>query len=302
MADWGICATIKAPVEQVLAFVAHHLSLGARQIWLFLDDPDDPAFQALKGISGVTATVCDDAYWRDTCKTRPDTHQNRQSRNMRGVYNLAALPWIAHLDVDEFLLPSRPIGDILGDQPADKILLRMAPWEALSNPDLADDIFTANQFRAALKGAAHATARLLAFGRYAALLEDGVLSHAAGKCFFQSGFSGVQPRLHGAFRNGTRLQGGSFHQDIAVLHFHAEDANRWKQRLAFRLTKGAYQFNPALQKYLTDASPSDIDDFYTAVQRPDKATRDYLANEGLLIEAKLYLRNKVEGLLNRSPQ
>ena len=293
MADWGICATVKAPPERVLAFVAHHLSLGASRIWLFFDDPADPAFDAVANIGEVTAARCDDAHWQALCKTRPETHQNRQSRNMRWVYNRAALPWIAHIDVDEFLRPGQPIAAILAAQPADKIMLRMAPWEALHSPGLPDDIFTARAFRAALKGDALAMARTQAFGNYAGLLGDGVLSHAAGKCFFQRGFAGLQPRLHGAFQDGQRVNGGSFHPDIALLHFHAEDPDRWKQRLPFRLTKGAYQFNPTLQTYLTAASPAEIDAFYAAVQNPREGVRSYLADAGLLIEAELDLRSKV---------
>jgi Glycosyl transferase family 2 len=296
MADWGVCSTIQAPVDQVLAFVAHHQGLGASQMWLFFDDPDDPAFGVVQRLAGVTATCCDVAYWQSVCKTRPDTHQNRQSRNMRRVYNLAALPWVAHLDVDEFLWPSRPIADVLDEVPQDQILLRMAPWEALHAPGLRDDIFTAHQFRAALKGDQMAEARKRTFGPYAAVLGDGVLSHSAGKCFFQRGFAGLQPRLHGAFLGGERVKGVVFHPDIALLHFHAEDPDRWKQRLPFRLTKGAYQFNPKLQAHLLAASPAEVDAFYDVVQHPSAEVLAYLAGSGLLINAALDLRGKVSAL------
>lgn len=300
MADWGLCATIKAPADQVLAFVAHHLGLGASHIWLFFDDPDDPAFDAVATIAGVTATRCDDAYWKSVCKTRPDAHQNRQSRNMRRVYNLAALPWIGHLDVDEFLHPARPVSEILTTLPRDRILLRLAPWEALHDPDLPDDIFTARQFRAALKGPLLHKARLMAFGAFADLLPDGVLSHAAGKCFFQRGFAGLQPRLHGAFLNGERVKGGEFDPEIALLHFHAEDPKRWRANLQFRVTLGAYKFNPALQAYLRDATEAEVEAFYQKVQQPDADVRSWLADAGLLQNAHLGLRDQIAALQNRS--
>lgn len=296
MADWGVCSTILAPVDQVLAFVAHHLELGASRIWLFFDNPDDPAFEVVKALRGVTATRCDANYWRSVCKTRPDTHQKRQSRNMRRVYDMAALPWIAHLDVDEFVLPDRAISASLDEVPPEQILLRMAPWEALHAQGLQHDIFTAHQFRAALKGDHFAEARQAVFGKFAALLNEGVLSHSAGKCFFQCGFTGLQPRLHGAFLDGERVKGGAFHPDIALLHFHAEDPDRWKQRLHFRLTKGAYQFNPNLQSYLLQADQAAIDAFYSAVQQPGEDALAYLAQKGLVIEATLQLRSKVAAL------
>ena len=299
MADWGICTTVQAQQDQVFAFVAHHLSIGASHIWLHFDDPDDPAYHPAVSLPNVTATRCDAAYWQRMCKTRPDTHQNRQSRNMRRVYNLAPLPWVAHLDVDEFLLPKREIAAVLDEVSPGQILLRMSPWEALHSPELPNDIFSARQFRAVLKGSDLAAARNLAFGQFAALLPDGVLSHAAGKCFFQRGFTGLQPRLHGAFLNKERVKGGSFHPDIALLHFHAEDPVQWKRRLQFRLEKGAYQFNPALQEYLLAATAAGADAFYQAVQCPSENVRVELAEMGLLKKANLDLRRKVTDLGSR---
>ncbi len=64
MARWGVCATVRAPADQVLAFVAHHLDLGADRIWLHFDDPDDPALVLAAPLPRVTAVACDDAYWR----------------------------------------------------------------------------------------------------------------------------------------------------------------------------------------------------------------------------------------------
>ena len=58
MPSWAVVATVKAAEEKVLAFVAHHLSLGAARIYLYFDDPDDPAHAAVAGLHRVTATRC----------------------------------------------------------------------------------------------------------------------------------------------------------------------------------------------------------------------------------------------------
>ena len=39
--SWAVVATVKAPQDKVLACVAHHLSIGAAQVFLYFDDPDD---------------------------------------------------------------------------------------------------------------------------------------------------------------------------------------------------------------------------------------------------------------------
>ena len=293
MTGWGLCATVKAPVDQVMAFVAHHLSLGCARIWLFFDDPDDPAAAVVAHLPRVTVTRCDDAHWRRIRGKRPERHQNRQSRNMQSVYAGGPLPWIAHIDVDEFLWPRQDIGAVLAAQHPDLAQLPMAPWEALHDPSLPDDIFTANRFRRALSGDSHAALRGRVFGPHAPLLPKGVLSHSVGKCFFRTGIAGLQPRLHGAFLNGFRLPGGGFCPDVALLHFHAEDPARWLDRLQFRLTRGAYQYNPALADWLKAADDAAIRAFYAHVQMVAPATLDALRGADALIEADLGLRARV---------
>lgn len=292
MTDWGICTTVKAPADQVRAFVAYHLQLGAAHIWVHFDDPEDPAADCIRH-PDVTTIRCSDDYWTGYIGKRPERHQNRQGRNMHRIYKTEALPWIAHIDIDEYLLPDGDIGAALDALPQELSMLRMAPWEALHDPALPDDIFTARHFRAPLAGAAHEAARERVFGRYAPLLASGVLSHAAGKCFFRTGLARFEPRLHGAFRAGSRVPGGAFCEKVKLLHFHAEDPGRWRDRLRFRLTRGAYQYNPALQEWLLAASATEIDAFYQAVQTATPDTLRRLGAEGILCEAALTLRERI---------
>ena len=293
MTGWGLCTTVKAPVEQVEAFVAHHLHLGAAHLRVFLDDPDDPGAERIARLPRTTVTRCSEAYWKGTLGRRPDRHQNRQARNVQQVYASADLPWIGHLDVDEFLWPSRPVGDLLAEVPRTSPMLRIAPWEALHDPALPDDIFTARAFRAAMPGAEHAGARDRIFGRHATLLPSGTLSHSAGKCFFRTGLAGFEPRLHGAFRAGVRVTGDAFSPDVALLHFHAEDPGRWKDRLGFRLTRGAYQYNPPLQDWLSQADGARIDAFYRDTQTATPELLARLRAEDALLTADLHLRERV---------
>jgi hypothetical protein len=291
--EWGLCATVKAPVDQVMAFVAHHLALGAAHLWLHFDDPADPAMSSVAGVPRVTAVACDDAYWTALNGRRPNKHQQRQSRNAERVYALGALPWVGHIDVDEFLWPIRPIGDVLAEVPPHAPVLRMAPWEALHDPALPDDIFTARHFRGPLRGHAKVDLRRAIFGPYADLLEGGSLSHAVGKCFFRRGVPGLQPRIHTGVLDGEKIKGGAFSPDIALLHFHAQDPVAWRERLAFRRTKGAYSFNVMLMGWLGMASDADLQDFYDRVQVAHPAVLETLRRSGALLEADLGLRARL---------
>ena len=295
MADirWGVATTLNAPAAQVLAFVAHPLDLGARRIWLHFDDPDDPAADLFHATPEVTAIRCDAAYWQDLTGQRPDTHQLRQVRNVTRVLRRARLPWVAHLDVDEFMLSRRPVSDVLSEIDQERLLIRIEPWEALHDPALVDDIFTARAFRRQLPKDAPDDLTVALHGPAGRLLDQGMLSHRVGKCIFRTGIKGMIGRIHGARIDGVNVPGGSFHPDLALLHFHAQDRAAWLARLPFRLEKGAYQYRPAMREWLLEQSPDTIAAFHDAVQlaRPDLL--DGLRAHGLLREEHLDLRTRV---------
>lgn len=296
MASWSITATVKAPEDQVLAFLAHHLPLGPARIRLCFDDPDDPVAARVAHIPRVEVLRCDTAHWAGFGTPRPDKHQARQAFNAQATYRQGGEDWLLHLDVDEFLLPDRPVAEVLSDLPAHRPILRVAPWEALHDPTKADDIFTARHFRAELSGEAKAAQRQAVFGPYAGLLPAGVLSHAIGKCFFRTGIADLRPWIHGAKIRGARVPQGTATSDMALLHFHAQDPARWRAQLPFRLSRGAYVLKPELQAFLTDATPAEIDAFYTHVQTATPEALARLTKLGLLKEATLNLRAKVAAL------
>lgn len=289
---WGVAATVKAPLEQVLAFVAWYLDLGAARIWLHFDDPLDTVATAFDKMEAVQVVRCHRAYWAQVADMRPPRHQQRQTMNINRVLRRTGLPWVLHADVDEFLQSRRPVGDILAELEPERLILRAEPWEALHAPDLPDDIFTASQFRRALPPHRDAQARKL-YGSEGGLLERGMLSHTVGKCFFRSNVAGFTARIHGARQNGEVVPGGAFHPDFALLHFHAQDRADWLARLPFRLEQGAYQFRPEMQLWLQAASPAEVARFYDAVQNPSPAIRALLKENGFLAEALLNLRARV---------
>lgn len=294
MASWDLVATIKAPEQQVMAFAAHHLALGAGHLWLYFDDPAAPVPQVLRAHPRVTVTLCDAAYWQARGK-RHERHQNRQARNARDAYARTGADWLTHIDVDEFLDTDRDIPAILDGMDPTVRILRLEPFEAMHDPSLPDDIFTARVFRGPLR-APHAEQRPEVLGDYAEIIPEGHLSHTAGKCFFRTGIKGLAPRLHGAFLNGERLPSDSRSEEMRVLHFHAQDRTVWESALPFRLTRGAYQYRPALQDYLQSASPDEIARFYQGTQTLSPALGDRLSALGRVRTVDLHLRDKVSRL------
>lgn len=299
MAAWDVVSTIKAPADQVLAFAAHHLSLGADHLWLFFDDPDAAIPAVLEGHPKVTVTRCDAAYWQAFGK-RHERHQNRQARNAREAYGQTKSPWLAHLDVDEFLQADRPVAAILGGIPVEALVVQLEPFEAMHDPGLDDDIFTARTFRGPLRPE-FADLRPQVLGDYAKVIPEGMLSHTVGKCFFRTGVRGLAPRLHGAMLGGERVRSTGRNPDLRVLHFHAQDRESWRAALPFRLTRGAYQYRPELQAFLLAATPQEIDRFYQRTQLLPPDLADKLCKLGRVRIADLALREKVRDLMAGTP-
>lgn len=293
MASWGLVATVKAPADQVLAFIAHHLSLGADRLWICFDDPEDPAFAQVETLPRVTAILCTDGWWQAN-GGRHERHQNRQARNARLTQRACDLDWLGHLDVDEFLHASRPVADILSELPADNLALRMDPFEAMHDPNLPEDIFTARHFRGPLRDA-HRFLRTPVLGEYQSILPKGNLSHTAGKCFCRPGVPGVVLRLHAVALRGERLEPPP-HPDLRLLHFHAQDYDAWRRALPFRLDRGAYQYKPALQAYLTHANDAELVRFYQTTQTLTPENARLLTTEGRLVTVDLGLKAKVAAL------
>jgi hypothetical protein len=296
MTRWGLVATVKAPEDQVLAFVAHHLALGAERLWIYFDDPADPAYARVARLPRVTATRCTDWYWLKQ-GGRPSRHPVRQIRNAGKALRGCRLEWLGHIDVDEFLHAPRPVADLLAEVPPDVPSLLLEPFEALHDPGLADDIFTARDFRGPLgEGFRHLQAAI--FGPAAPMLQKGALGHVLGKGFCRPKLRGIRLTLHGVQLNGATLA-VPFHPDLRVLHFHAQDPAAWREALPYRLAHGAYHYpeEAPLKAGLLGADDGAIAAFYRAAMTltPEKAA--ILEQHGRLITADLGLRAKVARLL-----
>lgn len=291
---WGIVTTVKAPVDQVLAFVAHHLTLGPEHIWVHFDDPEAPGPEALVGLDRVTATRCDPRYWKRLRGNRPKAHQFRQSLNLRRIYAETDLDWLLHIDVDEFLVADRPLAPILSD--LDRAMIRVEPWDALHDPGAPDDIFSGRYFRRALRKGDDPAGLAALHGPYAGLLLKGMLGHTAGKCFFRTGIAEFEPAIHSARFMGRPQHAGAFAEGLALLHFHAEDPERWLERLPYRIEHGAYRAAPPLQAFLAGAAPEVLGDFYLRTQVATPEALEALRALGMLREERLGLREKVAGM------
>ncbi len=232
MTSWGLSATIKAPVPDILRFAAYHLEAGAQRLYIYLDDDNRNAFDILKQHPKIRPILCDDAWWNGK---RPRKHQVRQTRNATHAYRRRDNPdWLIHMDVDEFLVADRPVADILAALPTDQPIARIRPMEQLAGDGTAFKGFVPNgPDRSRIVAALYPT--------YGSHIKGGFLSHLAGKVFVRSGLDDIRVQIHNVFQHDEILPGPEDTEGIDLAHCHAKSWEDWLAAYRYRLAQGSYR-------------------------------------------------------------
>lgn len=286
---WGVVAQVKASAAAVETFVAWHLERGASRIVIYFDDPDDPAAAGLARLAPRVAAVrCDAAHWAALKPRRPGRKTGRQTANAQQAYDAAQVDWLAHVDVDEFIVPLRfdgmaeapQVADMLAETPAGKVIVRLRPYEALAEPGGGEP----RHFRTTpLSGPDRANRVTRVYGPYAEALADGMLSHSVGKTFARTGVAGLAPRIHVPRIHDGPVRGVAFSRSMVLVHYHAVDRADWLSQLDYRTELGAYSGRPASKAFFAGAGPGELAAFHQAVQIATPELLDRLGREGLLM-------------------
>ncbi|WP_353474613.1 glycosyltransferase family 2 protein [Salipiger sp. H15] len=235
---WGITATIRAPLPEIARFAAHHLELGAQVVQIHLDTPDPEAASFLTRHPAIRVTQCDDAYWQASGRARPEAHQVRQAYNAtQSLRDGLGVHWLGHIDVDEFLLPQRPLGDLLAEVPLAAAFARVAPAEALASAKGLPQ-----RFKTTHKHARQPKSVLQEiYPTFGAHLYGGFLSHTSGKVFARTGIEGTRLGIHTLKYRGEDASNRHRLGEVWLAHLHARSWEQFRDDLAFRRTQGSYR-------------------------------------------------------------
>ena len=140
--SFALCTLIRAPVRETNQFANYYLNAGANALFLFFDDPEDPAVDVVAEMPGVFVTRCDRRFWEELSKTAPSSVSNSDFDSIRVRQRLATMAglrmaakqgceWLIHLDSDELLFPVHRLHSELARVPNDITIVRFPPIEAV---------------------------------------------------------------------------------------------------------------------------------------------------------------------------
>ena len=296
---WGTVSTIMAPLRDIARFAAYHLDLGAAEIHIFLDRPDPAVVEFFAPFPAIHLTECDDAYWQGRPERARRTHQLRQVYNASRCYRRCDLHWLAHIDVDEFLLTPRPMAEILAGVSSEAAYARARPAELLAQPD-------------PWSGPAHfkltrqergLTKRELTdiYPEFGAYVPEGFLGYTGGKNIARTGLPGIRLGIHGVLHEGVPLANGEMLDEVHVGHAHAPNWEKFNRHLAFRMNKGSYReklrdrmrLRDVLDLVIEAEGETGLRRFYDELNAASPRLLDRLAAHDMLLTARLDLDDKV---------
>lgn len=298
---WGIVSTVRGSAPDILRFVAYHLDLGVDRMYIYLDEPNPKAFNALNRHPKVEVRNCDDGFWANRKRERPDKHQIRQTANATFTYRKAVEDWLAHIDLDEFLWPEHPVAQLLAEVPEDIPVVRVRPDEALAG---GEDLYKAY----IPSGPNRADIVQALYPNYGAFVKGGFLSHLQGKVFARKGLPQINFRIHGLFQNGERLLCQAELPGVGLCHRHAPDWNHWLAHYRFRLERGSYQpgmtpnvprerggmnMNELLSWIEAEEGQDGLRAFFDEMSGADPEARARLEAHGMILHRPLHLDEKL---------
>ena len=121
-------------LNETLYFVNHHLNIGIDHMFLFFDDPSDPAIDKLKGMDRLTCFECTPDFWKEISgKTDPDFMSRLGISGDYGVdlARQSGFDWAIRIDTDELIYEKQSLKQILAETPADIDCVNFQVLEAL---------------------------------------------------------------------------------------------------------------------------------------------------------------------------
>lgn len=226
--SWSVVATTLPDESLVIPFIAHHLAIGAREVFLFVDSNAIPESMRLHEDPRIRVTACDDQHWAATCGSRPGHIGARQMANAAVARRAATADWMLHCDTDEFLAAERGVSDTLAQMPDHVFSILLDPWEAVFDrePSCVADALATPLFRHPLPSISEPACQRL-YGGFRGLTLHGLAGHIAGKSIVRRSMTIGVDSVHRPLPADPSRTALARVSDMGIAHFHAPTFARW---------------------------------------------------------------------------
>ena len=304
---YSIVVTTKPCKISIFSFVAHYLSLGASEIFLFIDAKEDVGLELHKLPSEkVVIFYCDDAYWmKKHSIKRPDDHRRRQVINANLALKLCSTDFIGHFDIDEFVVSVNDLGNDLYHLPAQFDGLRIHTAESIYNnvPESYDQGFCNLFKKQVFEPATQINVLKQLHQKYAGILRKGLQGHINGKVIIRK-----RTDFHIGIHNATKNEASiNLYKPpgITLLHYVYQGPKDWVDKYLRRLSPLRFVNEKPLRQeqwrsVLNAALQGDNElwELYLNLNIFNDKRLELLGTSGLLYQHDLELPAKAEILLN----
>lgn len=253
------------------------MSQGADRVYLFFDNPDDPAMAVLSQNHRVTCTPCTDAFWVDLGLDRSARFTKRQNAVLTRAYHSLADGWLLNVDADEFLYFADQTLAQAVDQfdPQDNAICVMTAEAIGSDGSGSQHDFRLPMGRLQAREVYQSDAGLFA-------RRSGFVGHDTGKSLTRAGQPGMRLRQHWAEQDGVgRVPGPLIKADQGayLLHFIDAGYDRWRAKVDWRLRSSGFdpRIKTRIETLLAGEDPEGgLKDLYQILHGCDAARLDRL--------------------------
>ncbi len=304
MATWGVVTMVKEPPELVAIFASYYASLGAQEIFIFLDGDDPKARQLLAQIPNCRVEVMDDTFFRRNWDCAyPENSFRRQRLIATKAYREAKVDWMLFLDADEYL-QADDFAQELADLPSDVDTISIPNGERVfSTEDTTPGLFGGLMLKP--KHTRGYVARSL-FGEERLKYSDrGFCAHRFGKSATRTG-KNIKLGVHAPQRWRGNIKRHVSQQSV-ICHFDGLTEIHWMLKLlryhdmgTYESPKGSNDFRYEQVQFLKNSSSMNaVQELHDIIRKYDKDTEERLRGHGLLDDVQV---RPFRGLDNYYPE
>lgn len=232
----------------VASFVTQQLALGATELRVYFDDPEDRTIPWAEAQPGVIVTACDAEFWRAVSwQGRPDRPVHIEARQSAiSTHAYATVPeghWVGFCDIDELFVPHEDFPAFLAAVPPETEQIHVEVAEAIWMPGApAQRLKSATLARRQIrdKDALEPVARRRT-ALFRTFSNKGLIGHVSGKALVRSGLGALDLRIHSHRRllpDGTPQPLQTLrHGPMTLLHFDALSYDIWVAKHSRRLAR-----------------------------------------------------------------